>query len=117
MWPVTQNIDPKHVPEEELLKPKLCSFNANSTPILDANNVRSYDCFMRVSARVIKMLENKSFTKDYEPTPSSLEKAEKYWISVSMKFTREKLESGHLDSLRPKIENDVVVCQPELTKV
>ena len=62
------------------------------------------------------MLENKSFTKDTEPTPSSLEKAEKYWISVSMKLTREKLESGHLDSLRPKIENDVVVLSTRAIK-
>ena len=58
-WPLTQDVGPEHVPEEELLKPKLCNYVATSAPILDLNRVRSYDRLMRVTARVLRMLENK----------------------------------------------------------
>lgn len=45
-WPVTQDIESTHVPQEELSKSKLCNFAAISTPIIDLNCMRSYDFTM-----------------------------------------------------------------------
>ena len=109
-WPVTYDIGPEHIPEEELRKPKICSHLTSASPIIDPSSVRSYDRLMRITARVFMIFESKTFKNSKEPSPAALEKSERYWIDQSMKLTREKLEKGQLDSLRPKInENNTVV--------
>ena len=71
---------------------------------------------MRVSARIFRIFENKKFSNS-DPTPDTLEKAESYWIKNSMKLTSEKLEKGHLDSLRPKKdENGYIVLSTRALK-
>ena len=115
-WPVTQDIESTHVPEEELCKSKLCSFTAVATPIIDLNRMRSYDFTMRVTARIFNIFKNKSF-KNNVIDPDGLDKAENYWIKESMKLTSEKFEKGHLDSLRPKKdENGLIVLSTRALK-
>ena len=40
---------------------------------------------------------------------SSYQKAERYWLMRSMEFTRPEVEKGRLVSLRPKVENGIIV--------
>ena len=42
-WPVTQDVGPEHIPEEELLKPKICAHANKFVPIIDISRFRSYE--------------------------------------------------------------------------
>ena len=115
-WPLSQEVDPSSIPPEEVLKSKFCSATTISAPLIDINRFRSYDFLMRVTARILRVFERKSFSK-CDPTPETLAKAESYWIKKSMVLTAEKLEKGHLDSLRPKRdENGLIVLSTRALK-
>ena len=110
-WPVTQDIGPEHIPEEELIKLKFCALVTTIASVLDLQlwRMRTYTLLMQATARVYTALSNKSFLNS-EVTPTSLEKAENYWIKQSMVYTSEALEKGHLKSLCPKTdENGIIV--------
>ena len=107
-WPVTQDIGPEHIPPEELAKPKLCSLATKTTPLIDIDKFRSYDRLMRVTARILRIFQKKSF-KNNNITPESLEKAEEYWIKESMKLTTEEYKKGNLASLRPRLREDGII--------
>ena len=116
-WPLTQEIDANSIPPEQLLKSKFTGHTSIATPpLIDINRFRSYDFLMRVTARIFRVFQRKSFSKT-DPTPECLAKAESFWIKQSMKLTQEKLEKGHLDSLRPKKdENGYIVLSTRALK-
>ena len=110
-WPLTQDISAEHVPEEEIIKVKLCAAVIKVDPLIDISQwrMRTYTLLMQSTARAINAIEKKSFTHS-TVTPSTLDRAEKYWIQQSMSYTSEALKKGHLKSLLPKVdENGFIV--------
>jgi hypothetical protein len=121
-WPVTQDISPDLVPQEELIKPKLCSHVTGTptapAPIIELKHwrMRTYTLLMRATARVIAAIQRKSF-KNSEVTPESLKRAEQYWIKQSMTYTSEAMSKGHLKSLRARVDdNGVIVLSSRANK-
>ena len=110
-WPLTQDIGAEHVPEEEILKTKLCAVVLKVEPLIDISQwrMRTYTLLMQSTARVFHAFEKKNII-NLTVTPSALEKAEKYWIQQSMSYTSEALKKGNLKSLLPKVdENGFIV--------
>ena len=112
-WPVTvaTEIGSEHIPKEEIINPKQCFHVTTHPPLTNLSEwrMRTYTLLMQSTARVCEMLSGHSFRKSIV-TPTSLEKAENYWISQSMILTKEALDKRQLSSLRPQFdENGVIV--------
>ena len=109
-WPLSQDIGVELAPEEELIKPKLCSMVRKIPPMIDISQwrMRSYNLLIQSTARVCDVLERKSF-QNSQVSPSALEKAEKYWVKQSMALTSDAFKKGDLRSLCPQVDEDGVI--------
>ena len=107
-WPVSQDTEESDFPEEALLARKVCSAAVQKLVLFDPLKMRTYTHLLRVTARVLRCFEVKSLLRNIL-TVNCIQGAEKYWLSHSMVRTREALEKGHLLSLRPAVEDGVVV--------
>ena len=117
-WPVTQDYTGAKIPEEEMMK-----VSANVTaapvddPIINVEGFRedSYDLLMGVVARLLKIFRSRKFEIDALTADDILE-AEAYCLKLSMKFTLEDLEAGKLTSLRPTVEDGIVILASRANK-
>ena len=107
-WPMSQDTEESDFPEEALLVRKVCGAALQQLVLFDASKMKSYSHLLRITARVIRCFEVKSLTKNIL-TVRCVQEAEKYWLTQSMVSTREALERGHLQSLRPTVEEGGIV--------
>ena len=116
-WPISQNVDDSNFPEEALLRKKLCSaVTTQNLVLLDINKMKSYSYLLRVTARIIRVFEQRSLMNNVLSV-KCVEQAEVYWLKQSMHRTRELLNKGHLKSLRPREdENGVIVMSSRAVK-
>ena len=63
---------------------------------------------MQITARMYNVFEKKSLCNN-EVTPSNLEKAENYWIKLSMIRTSKELKKGDLESFQPRIDDNGII--------
>ena len=79
-------------------KKGICYYVKNNI-LMDTRNCKSYSFLMNITARIMLIVEIKSFEVK-ELTLKSLERAENYWIKQSMQYTKAELVKGRLRSLR-----------------
>ena len=112
-WPVTQDIGKAEVPEDDIVRAKLCgATQITELPICFEKYLgKSFQFILNLVARLLWILETKSF-KDNEITVENMRKAEKYVLKNSMLKTEKLLEQGRLKSLQPvRCEDGVIVLQ------
>lgn len=107
-WPVSQEVNDVIIPEDELIKRGTCFYAAEVNMLMDVKNYSSYSFLMNVTARLFAIFENKTF-RVKELSISSLEKAERYWLKVSMQYTKSEVEKGRLASLRPQVDKEGII--------
>ena len=111
-WPVTQKFSPTDIPKEALLVAKgICNTITIQKGLWSHERMlaRTYSFLMRTTARIFHVFECKSLVKS-EITPTCLMKAEQYLVKESMRFTEIELIKGNLNPLRPRRDNDGVIC-------
>ena len=111
-WPTTQDYGAAKVPDEELLKAVSVAYLSSIQPIIDIQSLvkRSYPHVIRVAAIVIKVSEARSFAIDaVNLSAAHLDAGERLCVQESMKLTKKELDSGKLTSIRPHVEDGVIV--------
>ena len=109
-WPLSQETAAE-VPEEELLNNKFVGLISTSPPALSYQKYigKSYQFIVNLTARCMKVAENRSF-QQYELTAEDLLKAETHIIKTSMQLTKVELGKGNLESLRPEVNSNGIIC-------
>ena len=109
-WPLSQETAAE-VPEEELLNNKFVGLISTSPPALSYQKYigKSYQFIVNLTARCMKVAENRSFQQN-ELTADDLLKAETHIIKTSMQLTKVELEKGNLESLRPEVNSNGIIC-------
>ena len=109
-WPVSQDIGRNDVPDAELIRIKTAASVNVRDPIIDYEKYkgRSYDFARNVTALLIRIKRQRSF-KNSELTIKDLNDAESFMLRISMKLTKEMLDRGKLNSLRPEMCPDGII--------
>ena len=107
--PVTQDIGSTKVPGEEVLITKFCAHVTAEESVIDYNKYigRSYQFVKRLTAIVLRVVQTHHF--EGEVTPHFLKLAEHHMLLQSMGLTRELLNAGKLQSLRPEINHEGLI--------
>ena len=110
-WPVKQDVGENHIPPEELIQHKICAAATNDEPTFSFREYegKSYQFVMRMMARVLRAVKNRSFKGAAHYTVEDLNNAEKFVVKTSMQRTKKMFEQGKLASLRAEEGDDGII--------
>ena len=109
-WPVTQDVSGVAIPSEELVNKAIVAFacSLNNTYNVERFRGRTYIFLLRVTAVIITVLRQKSFSFP-EITTTAINDVEKACIKSSMRYTKPQFDAGNLKSLGAQVDDNGII--------